>query len=290
MYSLIYMKILESLFCFFLLSNILYSQELTGYVYDRSNPVAFAHIIIDYNGESKGVSTDLNGFFKIKDLRIGEVSITVSKLGRKTKQFSYVIKEGINKIDCLIEEEIYNLDQIVITGTKTFKRQTQSPVIVNIINNTKIESVQACNISEALNFQGGVRVETDCQTCNYTQLRINGLAGGYSQILINGKAIFSPLAGLYGMEQIPSNMIERIEVIRGGGSALYGSSAIGGVVNLITTFPRSNDFDCGYSFRSISHNVNDKLLFGNLKSGGVIKVDLEKGKLKFLEEKNKVKV
>ncbi len=263
MYLLIYMKILEILFCFFLLSNFLFCQELTGYVYDGSSPVPFAHIIIDYDGESKGVSTDLNGFFKIKDLRVGEVSITISKFGRKTKNFSYDIKQGINKIDCLIEEEIYNLDQIVITGTKTFKRQTKSPVIVNIINNTKIANVQACNISEVLNFQGGVRVETDCQTCNYTQLRINGLSGGYSQILINGKAIFSPLVGLYGMEQFPSNMIERIEVIRGGGSALYGSSAIGGVVNLITTFPRSNNFDCGYSFRSIDHNVNDKLIFGN---------------------------
>ena len=129
-------------------------------------------------------------------------------------------------------EEIYDLDEIVVTGTKTFKRRTKSPVIVNVLDNKKIEKVQACNISEVLSFQSGLRVETDCQTCNYTQLRINGLSGGYSQILINGKAIFSPLAGMYAMEQIPSNMIERIEVIKGGGSSLYGSSAIRGVVNL----------------------------------------------------------
>ena len=116
----------------------------------------------------------------------------------------------------------------------------------------KIEKVQACNISEVLSFQSGLRVETDCQTCNYTQLRINGLSGGYSQILINGKAIFSPLAGMYAMEQIPSNMIERIEVIKGGGSSLYGSSAIGGVVNLITKLPKTNSFDFGYSFRRIN--------------------------------------
>ena len=124
-------------------------------------------------------------------------------------------------------EEIYDLDEIVITGTKTFKRRTKSPVIVSILDNKKIEKVQACNISEVLSFQSGLRVETDCQTCNYTQLRINGLSGGYSQILINGRAIFSPLAGMYAMEQIPSNMIDRIEVIKGGGSSLYGSSAIG---------------------------------------------------------------
>ena len=105
-----------------------------------------------------------------------------------------------------------------MTGTKTFKRQTKSAVIVNVIDSKTLDNVQACNLSEGLRFQSGLRVETDCQTCNYTQLRMNGLAGGYSQILINGRPIFSPLTGLYGLEQIPVNMIDNIEIIRGGGS------------------------------------------------------------------------
>ena len=71
---------------------------------------------------------------------------------------------------------------------------------------------------------------------------MNGLAGGYSQILINGRPIFSPLTGLYGMEQIPANMIDRIEVVRGVGSSLYGSSAVGGTVNVITKVPRNNSY------------------------------------------------
>ena len=96
------------------------------------------------------------------------------------------------------------------------------------------------NLSEGLKFQAGLRVETDCQTCNYTQLRMNGLSGGYSQILVNGRPIFSPLTGLYGMEQLPVNLIDRIEIIRGGGSSLYGSSAIGGTVNVITKMPKKN--------------------------------------------------
>ena len=257
------MKILTSFFTFLLVSNIIYCQELIGNVYDKKSSVSFAHVMIDYDGQSKGVSTDLNGVFKISDLKIGKVTITISKLGRETKKLIYIVKEGINTVDVFMEKKAYILDQIVVTGTKTFKKRTESPVIVNIIDNKKIESVQACNISEVLSFQSGVRVETDCQTCNYTQLRINGLPGGYSQILINGKAIFSPLTGLYGMEQIPSNMIERIEVIRGGGSSLYGSSAIGGVVNLITKLPKANNFDFGSSFRRIDHSSNDKLIFGN---------------------------
>ena len=97
-----------------------------------------------------------------------------------------------------------------------------------------MDNVQACNVAEGLKFQPGLRVETDCQTCNYTQLRMNGLAGGYSQILINGRPVFSPLTGLYGLEQLPSSMLERIEVVRGGASSTNGPGAIGGTVNIIT--------------------------------------------------------
>ena len=90
--------------------------------------------------------------------------------------------------------------------------------------------------SEGLNFQPGLRIETDCQTCNYSQLRMNGLGGGYSQILINSRPIFSPLTGLYGLEQIPTEMVERIEVVREGASAFYGSSAIGHRSNHLGNF------------------------------------------------------
>jgi len=258
-----HLKDLISILIFYLLCNVVSSQEIIGYVYDKTTPVSFANVVIDFDGQSKGVFTDLNGVFKIRDLKIGEVIITISKLGMETKELPYIVKKGINRLDISMEEEIYNLDQIVVTGTKTFKRKTKSPVIVSIIDNKKIQSVQAYNIAEALNFQCGLRVETDCQTCNYTQLRINGLSGGYSQILINGKSIFSPLTSLYGMEQIPSNMIERIEIIKGGGSSLYGSSAIGGVVNLITKFPKYNIFDFGYTHRIINNNANDKVIYGN---------------------------
>ena len=159
----------------------------------------------------------------------------------------------------------YDIDQVVVTGTKTFKRKTESPLIVNVIDSRKLQSVNdilACNLSDGLNFQSGIRVETDCQTCNYTQLRMNGLGGGYSQILVNGRPIFSPLIGLYGMEQIPINMIDRIEVVKGGGSSLYGSSTIGGVVNVITKTPKNNGFSFGYDYCRVN-STDDKVLFGN---------------------------
>ena len=157
-----------------------------------------------------------------------------------------------------------NIEEIVVTGTRTPKRKTNSAVIVNLINSKTLDQVVATTLSEGLKYQPGLRVETDCQTCNYTQLRINGLQGGYSQILINSRPIFSPLMGLYGMEQIPTNMIDRIEVVRGGVSALYGSSAIGGTVNVITKIPDGNNFSFTNTLQSIKGKTTDNLLTGNV--------------------------
>ena len=156
-----------------------------------------------------------------------------------------------------------DIEQIVITGTRTPKRKTNSAVIVNLINSKTLDQVVATTLSDGLKYQPGLRVETDCQTCNYTQLRINGLQGGYSQILINSRPIFSPSMGLYGMEQIPTNMIDRIEVVRGGVSALYGSSAIGGTVNVITKIPDGNTFNFTNTLQSIKGKTTDHLLTGN---------------------------
>jgi len=89
---------------------------------------------------------------------------------------------------------------------------------------------------------------------------MNGLAGGYSQILINGRPIFSPLTGLYGLEQLPTNMIERIEVVRGGVSSLYGSSAIAGTVNVITKIPQDNSYELNSFYQNINGKSSDAVI------------------------------
>ena len=237
------------------------AQSIEGKVVANQSPVPFANIILDDN--NKGVAANNDGVFVIENVKKGSHYIVVSAIGMVRKKVHIDIVEGVNTINIELKSSAYNLNQVVVTGTKTFKRRTESPVIVNVIDNKQLQSVQACNLSEGLNFQPGIRVETDCQTCNYTQLRMNGLAGGYSQILINGKSIFSPLTGLYGMEQIPVNMIDRIEIVRGGGSSLYGSSAIGGIVNVITKIPNVNNFRFGYDYGRINNKADDKVLHAN---------------------------
>ena len=171
--------------------------------------------------------------------------------------------QSILELNYNLSDSVVNLEDIVVTATKTPKRKINSPIIINVINSQVIRDVQACNLSETLSFQTGLRVETDCQTCNYTQLRINGMSGGFSQILINGRPTFSPLMGLYALEQFPSNMIEKIEIMKGGGSTLYGSSAIGGTVNIITKIPKENSSQIEFNTLSIDRQSNDYSILGN---------------------------
>ena len=249
------------MFLFFAFCINAIAQSIKGKIESNESPVSFANIVLNTN--KKGVSANNDGVFVIENVETGRHYLAVSAIGMVTKKVHIDVVEGVNTLNIELKSLAYDLNQVVVTGTKTFKRRTESPVIVNVIDNKQLQSVQACNLSEGLNFQPGIRVETDCQTCNYTQLRMNGLTGGYSQILINGKSIFSPLTGLYGMEQIPTNMIDRIEIVRGGGSSLYGSSAIGGIVNVITKTPNENNFSFGYDYAKINKKADDKVLHAN---------------------------
>ncbi len=250
---------------YILIINTLATQTgtISGTLNIEGTPVEFAQIVI--NDTNFGTTTNYRGAFTIENIPFGTYQITGSYLGYTDldREVKIDATNPAIKLDFDLTEQTFQVEDIVVTGTKTFKRQTNSPVIVNVVNSQTISNVQACNLSEGLRFQPGLRVETDCQTCNYTQLRMNGLGGGYSQILINGRPIFSPLTGLYGMEQLPANMIERIEVVRGGGSSLYGSSAIGGTVNVITKIPKKNGYELDYNYQNIDGQTSDHTISGN---------------------------
>ena len=236
------------------------TYDIQGQIKAKDGPLPFANIWI--KNLKKGSTANSEGAYKIEGLPAGFYSLEVSYTGYQSQRKEVQITDKSLSLNFQLEEDSF-LDEVVVTGTRTFVRKTNSPVIVNVLSSAMLESVQACNLSEGLKFQPGLRVETDCQTCNYTQLRMNGLGGGYSQILINGRPIFSPLTGLYGLEQIPVNMVERIETIRGGGSTLYGSSAIGGVVNIITKIPKVNGFELSYTQQSIKGAAKDEIYNAN---------------------------
>mgnify|MGYP000246561666 CR=1 FL=1 len=118
---------------------------------------------------------------------------------------------------------------------------------MNVLDRKIFDNTNSACLAQGLGFQPGVRVEDDCQNCGFMQVRINGLDGHYSQILVDSHPVFSALSGVYGLEQIPASMIDRVEVMRGGGSALFGSSAIGGTINIITKDPDRNSAEVGHT-------------------------------------------
>ena len=144
-----------------------------------------------------------------------------------------------------------DIDEVVVSANKSVVSRKDAPVVVNVISSRLLEQLNAPDLAKTLSFQSGLRVENNCQNCGFPQVRINGLEGPYSQILINSRPVVSALAGVYGLEQIPAAMVDRIEVVRGGGSALFGANAVGGTINIITKDPKSNCFEVGNSLSSV---------------------------------------
>ncbi len=261
------MKIITGLFLMVCLSISMLSAQDTdsnifGDVTADGEHLPFVSVYL--KDTQYGSMTDLSGHYMLTNLPVGEHILVASLIGYKPVEKKITIVKGkTQEINFILEEKVMSLDDVVVTGTKTFKRRTESAVVVNVLEGKKLEMLQAGTLSEGLAFQPGLRMETDCQTCNYTQLRMNGLGGGYSQILINSRPVFSPLTGLYGLEQIPTNMIERIEVVRGGASALYGAGAIGGTVNVITKVPESSSFSATSTNSIINGSANDRQISAN---------------------------
>ena len=166
------------------------------------------------------------------------------------------------------------LRQVVVTATQHATARSEAPTAVGVIDGSQMEAVSAVNLGQALNFSTGLRVENTCQNCGANEVRINGLGQAYSQILIDSRPVNSALAGIYLLDQLPTALIDRIEVLRGGGSALYGSNAIAGVLNVITWEPRSNGASVGNTTSfvggkswDISNSFNASLVSDDRKAG-----------------------
>jgi len=239
---------------------------------ENSNNIEIPFVNILLVDIKKGFVTDANGYinFKVKSF---PQDIEISAYGYKTKNIT--LEDSTDKAKLIkLEEDILGLDEVVVTGTRNQLSKRKSPVLVNTINSKSLTSTQSNTLAEGLNFSPGVRVETNCQNCGFTQVRLNGLQGSYTQILVNSRPIFTSLLGVYGLEQIPVNSIQNIEIVRGGGSALYGSNAIAGTVNVITKDPVLNSWDISSTLGVIDGEALDTRLDFN---SSVVSDDLMSG-------------
>jgi outer membrane receptor for ferrienterochelin and colicins len=245
---------------------------VVGHILSNGQPVPFVNILL--KNTTTGTSSDENGNYSLS-IPAGKQIISVQAVGYKTQDKQINVPEnGKTHLDFNLEESVFGLNQVVISATRGLQKRTEAPVIVTVTNSEVLQKAQAISLSEGLSFQPGLRIETNCQNCGFSQVRMNGLDGAYSQILMDSRPIFSALNGVYGLDQIPTNMIERIEVVRGGGSALYGSNAIAGTINIITKDPITDSFKINTHYGLIDGTSPDKALTLN---GTVLSENLDLG-------------
>ncbi len=226
--------------------------NIFGHVLDRKTKEHLPYVTIKLQGTTIGITTDASGHYFLRNLPTGNFRLEASMIGYKTFTREVTIRPNSTlEIDFELEEENVSLDAVVISANRNETTRRMAPSLVSVLNMQTLNVTNSKTLSDGLKFQPGLRVENNCQNCGTTQVRINGMEGSYSQILIDSRPMVGALSGVYGLEQIPANMIERIEVVRGGGSALFGANAIGGTINIITREPIRNTGEFAHTLSGI---------------------------------------
>lgn len=234
---------------------------IEGFVLDESGSgVSGVEIVVPQ--KSLTVKTSHSGYYKVVVTGKGALHIEAYKSGYLPASTD-MFKLGSGSILTIPKLVLQKspLEEVVVTGTATPKLYRETPVKTAVASKLEIEKKGAVSLADSLEIMTGVRVEDNCQNCNFTQVRINGMEGKYSQILVNGLPVVSALAGVYLLEQVPANMIDKLEVVKGGGSALYGGNAVAGVVNVITKEPQKSGSRFSLMQEAISGAPNSVLNF-----------------------------
>lgn len=192
-------------------------------------PIANASIVIG----GKGFRGSEKGNLLLIESHEGEVR--VSAAGYQPAAGMLVKTDSILIIRMIRNEG--NLDAVVVSGTMRAVARSASPVAVEIYSPKFFMKNPTASLFDALQLVNGVRPQLNCNICNTGDIHINGLEGAYTTILIDGMPIVSSLASVYGLMGIPNSMIERVEIVKGPASSLYGAEAIGGLINVITKDP-----------------------------------------------------
>ena len=218
-----------------------YDAHLTGHVLDERTGEHLPFVNVQVKGTNIGTVTDESGHYFLRDMPIGKQTIVFSYVGYETLELPVtMVEDKTIELKATIREVSQQLNSVVVTANRYATKRQETATIVNVLSPELFQTTAVSCVADVLSFQPGLRVENSCSNCGKTDLRINGLQGQYTQILMDSRPVFSSMASVYGLEQVPAAMIDRIEVVRGGGSAVYGANAIAGVVNIITKEPVRN--------------------------------------------------
>lgn len=232
--------------------------NIVGHVVCKDCDEHLSFASVQVKGTTIGTVTDETGHFQLTNLPVGTHTIVADYVGQKPQEVTITIGRNETKeIKFELESDVLGMEEVVVSADRAEQKRTEAPVMVNTLSPRLFNSSQSVTLGEGLNFSPGLRLENNCQNCGFSQVRMNGMEGPYSQILINSRPVLSGLAGVYGLELIPSSMIEKVEVVRGGGSALYGSNAIAGTINIILKEPENNSYEAGVKYAIAGLGMDD---------------------------------
>ncbi len=257
---------------FFALTAQSFSRELgnlEGMVVDKETryPLYLAHVVV--KGLPRGASVDEDGSFSIPRLSVGKYKIVASMMGYNAVTKEVVVFEGeTSYLEFELVQSPIGMGGVVVTGTRTSRYVKDIPIRTEVLTRKAIEEKGAVNLYEALEGARGIRVEQQCQYCNFSMVRLQGLGPDHTQVLIDGQPVYSGLASVYGLQQLGIANIDRIEVVKGAGSALYGPGAVAGGINIITQKPAQKP-DAKVGIELGSYNTNKYNFVTSMKRDNV---------------------
>lgn len=242
------------------------AQNATIFGRVSGNGVPLPHVNILLKGTKTGAATDENGMFSFSNIAPGRYVLLASSLGHEPFRTLIVIeKETSKEIDIELNAQAQALDETVVTGTLKPVGRLESTVPVEVYSPAFLRKNPTATLFDALQNVNGIRPQINCNVCNTGGIRINGLEGPYTLVMIDGMPIVSGLGTVYGLSGIPSSLIEQIEIVKGPASTLYGSEAVGGLINVITkntfTVPRfsADGFATGWGEYNLDVGAKFKL-------------------------------
>ena len=217
---------------FFVINSLSQSNSISGRILSNGEALPFANVYL--KNSKLGTSSDENGFYKLKNISKRKFTIVISSVGYQKKSVLINFKKNQKIKRNFSLNEIEFLEEVVISGTLRPVTKSNSPVPVEVYSKTFFKKNPTPSIFESMQNVNGVRPQLNCNVCNTGDIHINGLEGPYTFVLIDGMPLVSGLSTVYGLTGIPQALIERVEIVKGPASTLYGSEAVGGIINIIT--------------------------------------------------------
>ena len=235
----------------------LFAAEINGTIRNSLNgaPVIGANVILV--NTNYGAATNYQGKFIIREVPAGAYTLDVQYVGymlasRPEIQLEY---GSVITLNLDVKEDVLETENIVVTGTRTRRLIKDSPVSTEVIHADEIKNMGAENVGEVLEERAGIIVTQDGVRGGLLSAQLQGLNDNHTLILIDGAPVIGRIAGQLDLSRISVQNIERIEIVKGAASALYGSEAVGGVINIITRVP---DKQLDYSINANMGTLNSR--------------------------------